>query len=137
MAPVSRPALGAAGAITRFPQGYPHPVDTGELPPLLRDLIARLPAEDAPFPPAARTRWLTALSAAVELLWADDAEAAPPVFGALDQDGHLADVSGHELWRLAVWLPHGREPEVLAFLAGHGLDVYRMWPSGTPEPPGG
>jgi hypothetical protein len=48
-------------------------------------------------------------------------------FGQLDDAGHLADVEDHELWRIAAWLPAGREGEVAAFLAEHGIEVYRMW----------
>lgn len=100
----------------------------------MRELIALLPAATAPFPPPARARWLAAAAAVTALLWAGDDEPAPPAFGELDADGRLTDSSGHDLWQLAVWLPAGRQAEVLAFLAGHGLEVYRAW---KPERAGG
>jgi hypothetical protein len=58
-------------------------------------------------------------------------------FGELDEDGHLTpDAGGHDMWTVAAWLPKGREAEVAEFLAGHGIEVYRMWqarPDSKPE----
>jgi hypothetical protein len=56
------------------------------------------------------------------------AEAAKTRFGELDADGHLTpDCEAHDMWTIAAWLPKGREGEVAEFLAGHGIEVYRMW----------
>ena len=30
----------------------------------------------------------------------------------MDEHGHLADSSGHDMWQIAAWLPRGREEEV-------------------------
>lgn len=50
-----------------------------------------------------------------------------PVFGQLDEHMHLTDNSAHDLWRIAAWLPEGREGEVCEWMAAHGIEVYRMW----------
>lgn len=48
-------------------------------------------------------------------------------FGEVDAEGRLADSGGHDLWRMAVWLPRGREGEACEWMAAHGLAVYRIW----------
>lgn len=48
-------------------------------------------------------------------------------FGTLDENGDLADSAGHDMWTMAVWLPNGREGEVVDWMAAHGLKVYRLW----------
>jgi len=50
-----------------------------------------------------------------------------PRFGELDEDGRLVDSGNHKMWHIAAYLPRGREAEVAEFLAGHGIEVYRMW----------
>jgi len=47
-------------------------------------------------------------------------------FGTIGEDGRLADYEGHDLWRMAVYLPEGREGEAVAWMTAHGLEVYRM-----------
>jgi transcriptional regulator with XRE-family HTH domain len=47
-------------------------------------------------------------------------------FGAVGEDGRLADYEGHDLWHMSVYLPEGREAEAAAWMAAHGLEVYRM-----------
>lgn len=48
-------------------------------------------------------------------------------FGVIGEDGRLADYDGHDLWQMSVYLPEGREAEAAAWMAAHGLEVYRMW----------
>jgi hypothetical protein len=49
-------------------------------------------------------------------------------FGELDENGHVIDTSdSYDMWTIAAYLPRGREAEVAAFLAEHGIEVYRMW----------
>jgi hypothetical protein len=49
-------------------------------------------------------------------------------FGELDENGHVIDPSdSYDMWTIAAYLPRGREAEVAAFLAEHGIEVYRMW----------
>jgi hypothetical protein len=51
-----------------------------------------------------------------------------PSFGELDKDGHVIDPrDSYDMWTIAAYLPRGREAEVAAFLAEHGIEVYRMW----------
>lgn len=58
------------------PVATPPSASPGEVPPLIRDLLAELPSARA-FPAAARSRWLGAMRAAMLLLWpADDDESA-------------------------------------------------------------
>ena len=47
-------------------------------------------------------------------------------FGTIGEDGRLADYEGHDLWRMSVYLPEGREGEAVAWMQAHGLEVYRM-----------
>lgn len=47
-------------------------------------------------------------------------------FGTVGEDGRLADYEGHDLWHMSVYLPEGREGEAAAWMAAHGLEVYRM-----------
>jgi transcriptional regulator with XRE-family HTH domain len=47
-------------------------------------------------------------------------------FGVIGEDGRLADYEGHDLWHMSVYLPEGREGEAAAWMAAHGLEVYRM-----------
>jgi transcriptional regulator with XRE-family HTH domain len=47
-------------------------------------------------------------------------------FGTVGEDGHLTDYEGHDLWHVSVYLPEGREGEAAAWMAAHGLEVYRM-----------
>jgi transcriptional regulator with XRE-family HTH domain len=47
-------------------------------------------------------------------------------FGTIGEDGRLEDYEGHDLWHMSVYLPEGREGEVVAWMAAHGLEVYRM-----------
>ena len=47
-------------------------------------------------------------------------------FGTIGEDGRLEDYQGHELWHMSVYLPEGREGEAVAWMAAHGLEVYRM-----------
>jgi transcriptional regulator with XRE-family HTH domain len=47
-------------------------------------------------------------------------------FGVAGEDGRLEDHEGHDLWRMSVYLPEGREAEAAAWMAAHGLEVYRM-----------
>jgi transcriptional regulator with XRE-family HTH domain len=47
-------------------------------------------------------------------------------FGTIGEDGRLADYEGHDLWHMSVYLPEGREGEAAAWMAAHGLEVYRM-----------
>jgi transcriptional regulator with XRE-family HTH domain len=47
-------------------------------------------------------------------------------FGTAGDDGRLADYEGHNLWRMSVYLPEGREGEAAAWMTAHGLEVYRM-----------
>jgi len=47
-------------------------------------------------------------------------------FGTIGDDGRLADYSSHGLWHMSVYLPEGREGEAAAWMATHGLEVYRM-----------
>jgi transcriptional regulator with XRE-family HTH domain len=47
-------------------------------------------------------------------------------FGTTGEDGRLTDYEGHDLWHMSVYLPEGREGEVVAWMAAHGLEVYRM-----------
>lgn len=49
-------------------------------------------------------------------------------FGELGEDGHVIDDNdSYDMWTIAAYLPRGREAEVAAFLAEHGIEVYRMW----------
>lgn len=48
-------------------------------------------------------------------------------FGQLDDDGRLDDHGGHDLWHIAAYIPDGREGEFCAWLAGNGVEVYRMY----------
>lgn len=59
-----------------------------------------------------------------------DALAGQPdteMFGILDDTGQLRELDGYLLWSMAAYLPEGRESDVAAFLARHGISVYRMW----------
>lgn len=47
-------------------------------------------------------------------------------FGTIGEDGRLEDYEGHDLWHMSVYLPEGREGEAVAWMAAHGLEVYRM-----------
>jgi transcriptional regulator with XRE-family HTH domain len=47
-------------------------------------------------------------------------------FGTVGRDGRLKDREGHDLWRMSVYLPEGREGEAVAWMQAHGLEVYRM-----------
>jgi transcriptional regulator with XRE-family HTH domain len=47
-------------------------------------------------------------------------------FGVIGEDGRLKDYEGHDLWHMSVYLPEGREGEAAAWMAAHGLEVYRM-----------
>ncbi len=47
-------------------------------------------------------------------------------FGTVGEDGRLADHEGHDLWRMSVYLPVGREGEAAAWMTAHGIEVYRM-----------
>ena len=47
-------------------------------------------------------------------------------FGMIGEDGRLASYEGHDLWHMSVYLPEGREGEAAAWMAAHGLEVYRM-----------
>jgi hypothetical protein len=66
-----------------------------EAPPLVRELLALLPAEGEPFPAAERARWLTAAGACLALLW----PAGHPPAAAQDDlvmDELLKDTGGDE-----------------------------------------
>lgn len=47
-------------------------------------------------------------------------------FGTVGVDGRLEDYEGHSLWHMSVYLPDGREGEAAAWMAAHGIEVYRM-----------
>jgi histidine triad (HIT) family protein len=63
------------------------------------------------------------------LPWTGQPERQELSFGELDEHLRLADVSHHDMWHLAAWLPEGREEEVFTWLALHGISVYRMYQS--------
>lgn len=74
------------------------------------------------------TAVLIRLAAAYEIPLAELlALAGHASFGTLTEDGELADYSGHNLWRMSVWLPDGRVGEVVEWMTAHGLKVYRLW----------
>jgi transcriptional regulator with XRE-family HTH domain len=74
------------------------------------------------------TAVLVRLSAAYGLPLAELLTLAGHVsFGEIGEDGHLEDVSGHDMWTMAVWLPNGREGEAVEWMMAHGICVYRMW----------
>jgi transcriptional regulator with XRE-family HTH domain len=74
------------------------------------------------------TAVLVRLSAAYEVPLAELLTLAGHVsFGEVGDDGRLEDVSNHDMWTLAVWLPKGREGEVVEWMNAHGICVYRMW----------
>lgn len=63
------------------------------------------------------------------LPWTEQDKRTEPVFGELDEQMRLVDLSGHDMWHLAAWLPNGREGEVAEWMAAHGISVYRMYQS--------
>lgn len=74
------------------------------------------------------TAILVRLSAAYEVPLAELLTLAGHVsFGELDDEGRIADKEGHDMWRMAVWLPKGREQEACEWMNAHGLEVYRIW----------
>lgn len=65
----------------------------------------------------------------LHLPWTGQDERTEPVFGELDEQMRLVDLSQHDMWHLAAWLPNGRESEVAGWLAVHGISIYRMYQS--------
>lgn len=73
------------------------------------------------------TTVLIRLGAAYEVPLAELLAAAGRAdFGTCGEDGRLTDYSGHDLWHMSVYLPEGREGEAVAWMAAHGLEIYRM-----------
>jgi histidine triad (HIT) family protein len=63
------------------------------------------------------------------LPWTGQAERTEPSFGELDEHMRLVDFCAHDMWHLAAYLPQGREEEAAAWMALHGISVYRMYRS--------
>lgn len=63
------------------------------------------------------------------LPWTGQAERQEPNFGDLNEQMRPVDFEDRDMWHIAAWLPEGREDEVAAWMALHGISVYRMYQS--------
>lgn len=63
------------------------------------------------------------------LPWTGQAGRQAVSFGELDEHLRLVDASAHDMWHIAAYLPEGRAEEAAAWMALHGISVYRMWQS--------
>lgn len=63
------------------------------------------------------------------LPWTGQEERQEVSFGELDEHLRPVDFSDRDMWHIAAWLPRGREGEVAAWLALHGISLYRMYQS--------
>jgi hypothetical protein len=98
----------------------------------LRAFVAELDALGAAgeTPIEARGGWSGSRKLTAKIVRSEVERPGARPFGEIDDDGHLADSEYHGLWQIAVQLAAGREGEAAAFLALHGIEVYRMWQPG-------